>query len=279
MRDGKSEAGFAPQGGHMITTFKDRDAWARGVTGDLALNPIARLVAVRLSLFLNCATGRCNPAYATVAQEVGVHRSTAIRAVAALVARGWLAPTDSGGRHTNNFKLQLPAANGSTSATFEDNNSSGSATVDGGDGSSSVTPTVAPARLQQSHCCDPNSESNCEENSEGKIYTPRFNFDPTRQVNHLSRQKRSSVTRSRVFGPCTRAVSPEVRPATPSPKRSRAVPTPKRSSKERAAMARRGPERTRNSPRTLRRGYAPKDGWTSLPRVLADLLQSIRQVT
>ena len=68
---------------------------------------MARLVAVRIAEFLNIETGSCDPAYETLAEEIGIHRSSAIRAVAALGERGWLIVERSGGRHSNTFRLDL----------------------------------------------------------------------------------------------------------------------------------------------------------------------------
>lgn len=79
---------LAPETQAAVRTFKDRDAWIRGVITDKQLSAIERLIGVRLAEFLHTTTGRCDPAYETLASEIGVHRVSAIRAVAALAERG-----------------------------------------------------------------------------------------------------------------------------------------------------------------------------------------------
>jgi hypothetical protein len=95
-----------------VRDFTARDRLMRGVAADRVLSPTARLVAVRVALFLNCKTGRCDPSYGTLAREIGISERSAIRAIAALEARGWVAVERSaGGRrdNTNQFHLFTPA--------------------------------------------------------------------------------------------------------------------------------------------------------------------------
>jgi hypothetical protein len=140
-----------------ITTFKDRDAWIRAVTADRRLSPSARLIAARVALHLNVETGRCDPAMGTLAEEVGMHRASAFRAVAALAAQGWIEVAGTKGRHTNSFRLILP-----TVAPVRPLNRGTSATVGSPNDRTNATATVASARVEPSHQCDPISEEKTE---------------------------------------------------------------------------------------------------------------------
>jgi hypothetical protein len=102
----------APDHAREVRDFTSRDRWIRGAAADPTLSPIARLVAVRLGLFLNCKTGRCDPSYGTLGREISISERSAIRAVAALEARGWIeVDRNAGGRrdNTNQFRLLTPA--------------------------------------------------------------------------------------------------------------------------------------------------------------------------
>jgi hypothetical protein len=79
----------------------------RSVSRDHAITQLRRFILVRLCMYRG-KDGRCNPSYDTIAKELDVDRITVIRAVAVGVQRGWLAPTTSRGRTTNNFVFLFP---------------------------------------------------------------------------------------------------------------------------------------------------------------------------
>jgi hypothetical protein len=90
-----------------ITSFKDRDNFCRALMADKELSLTARMVTVRLAFHLNVKKRQCDPAYITVAKEIGLCERTAIRSIAASAARGWLViERRPPGR--NNFRLLMP---------------------------------------------------------------------------------------------------------------------------------------------------------------------------
>jgi hypothetical protein len=82
--------------------------WMRGVADDHTLSDVQRLVLVRLCLHRHNDDGRCDPGYDVLAKELGFHRVTVIRAVAAGAARGWVTEPTSRGRTCNNFEFKFP---------------------------------------------------------------------------------------------------------------------------------------------------------------------------
>ena len=95
-----------------VTDLRRRDEWVRRVAEIGILSPINRVVGMRLGHYYNGKTGQLNPSYATLARASGTTERTAQKAVAALKALGWIAPTrTTGGRHdaTNDFVLLIPA--------------------------------------------------------------------------------------------------------------------------------------------------------------------------
>ncbi len=70
---------------------RDRWAWQKAVWADADLSAMARLVAsVLVSGYANHETGECSPGVKTLAAAVGSHRATIMRALAELVAAGWV---------------------------------------------------------------------------------------------------------------------------------------------------------------------------------------------
>jgi hypothetical protein len=94
-----------PPPADTVKSLRDRDAWMCGLLADRTLSPVARNVGLRVALFLNIKSGRCDPSYGVIAHAIGVHRTSAIRAIDALVSRGWLAVNRSRGWHRNSFRL------------------------------------------------------------------------------------------------------------------------------------------------------------------------------
>src|ERR1700730_7868906 len=78
----------------------------RAMMADTDLSNGARLAAARLALHLNVSSGECDPAYATLAKEVGMRRRGVIPAIAYMIERGWLGETNGGKRHVNQFGKQ-----------------------------------------------------------------------------------------------------------------------------------------------------------------------------
>ena len=71
-----------------------RYGWAGAVRADTSLNPTARLVAHILAFdFANAKTARCDPSLAEISDVLGGHKDKAKRAVADLVAAGWVVKT------------------------------------------------------------------------------------------------------------------------------------------------------------------------------------------
>jgi hypothetical protein len=81
--------------------------WLRGVSDDTRISIIHRLILVRL-LIHRQKDGRCDPGCDPVAKELGVHRTTVLRAVDVGVRFGWLAPPIRGRRANANFVFILP---------------------------------------------------------------------------------------------------------------------------------------------------------------------------
>jgi hypothetical protein len=93
-----------------VTTFKDRDAWIRALFADASLTQGIKSVGVRLALHLHVKTGRCNPAYVTLASEVCVTERFVYCAIEVLERAGWIEVDHTGGgRHRkNDCRLVIP---------------------------------------------------------------------------------------------------------------------------------------------------------------------------
>ena len=107
--------------------------WMRGVVADNGITIIHRLVLIRLCLHRRNDSGRCEPGYDKVADELGVDRATIFRAVDVGIQFGWLAGfSRHGGRVKRNFVFTLPddtGGNSRTRATVKARNSRTPATV------------------------------------------------------------------------------------------------------------------------------------------------------
>jgi Helix-turn-helix domain len=91
----------------MTSTPFETFNWMRAVSADKGVIHLHRLVLLRLVLYRNGA-GRCDPAYDTLASELGVDRRTVIRSVAAGVSRGWLVQPVRRGPNSNSFAFSFP---------------------------------------------------------------------------------------------------------------------------------------------------------------------------
>jgi hypothetical protein len=89
-------------------TFLDRDNWMRAVlVADLP--DAAVRVAMTIALHLRVSTGRCDPAYATLASCSRISERSVYRLVALLEHAGWIAIQRTRGRHSNQYILTNPA--------------------------------------------------------------------------------------------------------------------------------------------------------------------------
>jgi len=84
--------------------------WMRGVSDDTRISVIYRLVLLRLCIHRRQKDGRCNPGYQTVADELGVYRTTVLKAVDLAVRLGWFAPPIRSRRANASFVFTLPIA-------------------------------------------------------------------------------------------------------------------------------------------------------------------------
>jgi DNA-binding MarR family transcriptional regulator len=96
------------QAKHCERAAIGRYDWMAAVLADAELTQAQRLVAMRVALHLNAKTGRCDPGTRTIAVGTGCDRTTTIRAIKALVARGWITIERSRGWHRNNMRLTTP---------------------------------------------------------------------------------------------------------------------------------------------------------------------------
>jgi len=86
---------------HSAPAKIDQPTWSRAVDADSALTSRDRLIAMRL--FLDGA----DPTYEEIAKSAGCGRRTAMRAVAALIERGWLVKISSTGRVANTYGMVM----------------------------------------------------------------------------------------------------------------------------------------------------------------------------
>lgn len=84
--------------------------WMRGVSDNHRISIIHRLILLRI-LIHRQKDGQCDPGYDAVADELGVHRTTVMRAVDIGVRFGWLAPPIRGRRTNASFVFTFPIAN------------------------------------------------------------------------------------------------------------------------------------------------------------------------
>src|SRR5262249_13469573 len=97
---------------HELKRVRDRQNWNRALRLDTRLGDMDRLVGAVIVDHFNLKTGRCDPAYEMIALQLGIDRSTAIRAVKRLCQYGWLRTErrlDQRGKQlTNQFWPRLP---------------------------------------------------------------------------------------------------------------------------------------------------------------------------
>lgn len=90
-----------------VSGHKGRDRWICAILTRDILPLLEVRVAVRLGIFFNCKTGKCDPGYPTLASELGISRRTLFRAIARLKADGWIEIHRLGGENVQ-FSLFIP---------------------------------------------------------------------------------------------------------------------------------------------------------------------------
>lgn len=90
------------------TTFKHREDWMKAILASTEHHTVQR-VALRLALYLNIKTGRCDPSYPTLVRDLGgrISERTVIRVIATLEAHSWIERDRRSGK-TNQFMLLPP---------------------------------------------------------------------------------------------------------------------------------------------------------------------------
>jgi Helix-turn-helix domain len=86
--------------------------WQKHVAARRDLKPAVKLILLRLALFRNLETERCDPSYGTLAKGAGVSDRTAMRAIEQAERLGLISISrTTGGRHanTNSFCFLTPA--------------------------------------------------------------------------------------------------------------------------------------------------------------------------
>jgi hypothetical protein len=91
------------------TLFLHREQWVLALLGSRE-TLMTRVIGIRFAYYLDVRSGRCDPAYGSVARELGVPRPSVMRAVSRLEDGGWLEVERHGGAggRTNNFSLKMP---------------------------------------------------------------------------------------------------------------------------------------------------------------------------
>jgi hypothetical protein len=90
-------------------------AWQEHVAARADLTPAEKLIALRLALYRNVESGRCDPSLAGLANSAGVNVRTARRAIAKLEQLGLIVVerTPGGSGHRNYYHLIVPENGGS----------------------------------------------------------------------------------------------------------------------------------------------------------------------
>jgi hypothetical protein len=91
-----------------VSGHKGRDRWMCAILTRDVLPLLEVRVAVRLGIFFNCKTGKCDPGYETLASELGISRRTLFRALARLKADGWIEIHRVGRDEYVQFSLFIP---------------------------------------------------------------------------------------------------------------------------------------------------------------------------
>ena len=94
---------------YSITSYRNRDCYVLAISAHPGLSATEKLALIRLAHHVNFRTGRCNPAAATLAKELGKDERWIRRTLAGLERAGLLAIDRTRGRTSNNFTLMVPS--------------------------------------------------------------------------------------------------------------------------------------------------------------------------
>jgi hypothetical protein len=87
---------------------REHFAWQEHVAARTDIKPAAKIVLLRLALYRNVKTGRCDPSYVGLATGAGVSERTAMRAIAEAKRKGLIAIERGNGRgNRNQFRLVI----------------------------------------------------------------------------------------------------------------------------------------------------------------------------
>ncbi|MCD9821621.1 helix-turn-helix domain-containing protein [Bradyrhizobium japonicum] len=100
-------------GGQPISGHKGRDEWMCAILARDTLSLLEVRVAVRLAIFFNCKSGKCDPGYDTLMSELRMSRRTLYRGIAGLKANGWIEVRRLGIENVQ-FSLFIPPDGGAS---------------------------------------------------------------------------------------------------------------------------------------------------------------------
>jgi hypothetical protein len=100
-----------PQAGMRcsITNYRDRDCYVLAISALPGLSAAEKIALIRLAHHINFKTGRCDPAAATLAKEVGTDERRVRRTLAGLERAGLIRIDRTRGRTSNQFTLMVPS--------------------------------------------------------------------------------------------------------------------------------------------------------------------------
>lgn len=152
-----------------VRDVRARSEWMEGLLADPALADSAKVVALRLALHLNLATGRCDPSVERLAKGSGRQVRAVYSTISLLEQAGWIRRTGRKGRHSNQYALSRPA-------TLHDSAGFNPAPRDRVEQSSNPARrdrvTLHHGAVEPCIALHPNSEANSEANSESLSPTP-----------------------------------------------------------------------------------------------------------
>ena len=95
-------------GAKPIFGHKGRDEWMCAILTRDVLPLLEVRIAMRLGIFFNCRTGKCDPGYKKLMSELQISRRTLFRGIARLKADGWIEVRRLGEENAQ-FSLFIPA--------------------------------------------------------------------------------------------------------------------------------------------------------------------------
>jgi hypothetical protein len=96
-------------------THAEHFRWMEAVLAHPALTSAQKTILVRLALYLNIKSGRCDPSIESIAAAVGVQKRAVQMAITTAQALGLLTRHEGGGRsRTNNYSFHLKEPEAST---------------------------------------------------------------------------------------------------------------------------------------------------------------------